>query len=151
MIQYVSNPELLAPLNDVTFILKLPVDPTLLKVSPKAVLNRSERELKWHVPEIPLKGTPGKLRARMPVDSNEDDEELEVVAYVKFSMQGATTLSGVCLRPASEVHLILVKTVTMKAGLLISVFLQRISEELLVLTAFALFILLKRNSSVSCL
>ncbi|OMP10623.1 hypothetical protein COLO4_04392 [Corchorus olitorius] len=102
MIQYVSNPELLAPLNDVTFILKLPVDPTLLKVLPKAVLNRSERELKWHVPEIPLKGTPGKLRARMHVDSNEDDEELEVVAYVKFSMQGAMTLSGVCLRPASE-------------------------------------------------
>ncbi|XWS28093.1 hypothetical protein CRYUN_Cryun25bG0036200 [Craigia yunnanensis] len=102
MIQYVSNLELLAPLTDVTFVLKLPVDPTLLKVSPKAVLNRSERELKWHVPEIPLKGTPGKLRARMPVDSGEDDEELEVVGYVKFSVQGATSLSGVCLRPASE-------------------------------------------------
>ncbi|XVF34219.1 hypothetical protein REPUB_Repub18cG0040300 [Reevesia pubescens] len=102
MIQYVSNPELLAPLTDVTFVLKLPVDPTLLKVSPKAVLNRSERELKWHVPEIPLKGTPGKLRARMPVDSGDDDEELEVAGYLNFSVQGATSLSGVSLRPASE-------------------------------------------------
>ncbi|XP_021893149.1 uncharacterized protein LOC110811085 [Carica papaya] len=101
MIQYVSNPDLPAPLNDVTFVLKLPVDPTLLKVSPKAVLNRSDRELKWHVPEIPLKGTPGKLRARMPVDSNENDggEEMEFVGYVRFSIQGATTLSGLCLRP----------------------------------------------------
>ncbi|KAL4317980.1 hypothetical protein GQ457_18G005000 [Hibiscus cannabinus] len=102
MIQYVSNPELIAPLTDVTFVLKLPVDPTLLKVSPKAVLNRSERELKWHVPDIPLKGTPGKLRARMPLDSDDIDEELEVVGYVKFSVQGATSLSGVCLKPASE-------------------------------------------------
>lgn len=102
MIQYVSNPELLAPLTDVTFVLKLPVDPTLLKVSPKAVLNRSERELKWHVPEVPLKGTPGKLRVRMPLDSADIDEELEVVGYVKFSVQGATSLSGVCLKPATE-------------------------------------------------
>ncbi|KAL4302864.1 hypothetical protein GQ457_10G006240 [Hibiscus cannabinus] len=102
MIQYASNPELLAPLTDVTFVLKLPVDPTLLKVSPKAVLNRSERELKWHVPEIPLKGTPGKLRARVPLDSGDIDEELEIVGYVKFSVQGATSLSGVCLKPASE-------------------------------------------------
>ncbi|KAE8733120.1 hypothetical protein F3Y22_tig00001644pilonHSYRG00726 [Hibiscus syriacus] len=102
MIQYVSNSELLAPLTDVTFVLKLPADPTLLKVSPKAVLNRSERELKWHIPEIPLKGTPGKLRARMPLDSGDIDEELEIVGYVKFSVQGATSLSGVCLKPASE-------------------------------------------------
>ncbi|GAB4838234.1 hypothetical protein Ancab_027765 [Ancistrocladus abbreviatus] len=104
MIQYVSNPELPAPLNDVTFILKLPVDPTLLKVSPKAVLNRSERELKWHVKEIPLKGSPGRLKARMPVDSSEDDveDEIEVVCYVKFSMQGTKSLSGVSLWPASE-------------------------------------------------
>ncbi|KAK8340385.1 hypothetical protein V6Z12_A08G097500 [Gossypium hirsutum] len=102
MMQYVSNPELLAPLTDVTFVLKLPVDPTLLKVSPKAVLNRSERELKWHVPEVPLKGTPGKLRVRMPLDSADIDEELEVVGYVKFSVQGATSLSGVCLKPATE-------------------------------------------------
>ncbi|KAK9931751.1 hypothetical protein M0R45_019016 [Rubus argutus] len=104
MIQYVSNPELPAPLTDVTFIVKLPVDPTLLKVSPKAVLNRSEKELKWHVPEIPLNGSPGQLRVRMPVDSNEADggEEIEVVAYVKFSWQGTRSLSGVCLRPASE-------------------------------------------------
>ncbi|KAF7838047.1 muniscin carboxy-terminal mu-like domain protein [Senna tora] len=102
MIQYTSNPDLLAPLNDVSFILKLPVDPTLLKVSPKAVLNRAEREVKWHVQEIPLKGTPGRLRARVPVDSVEEDEDIEVVAYVKFSVQGTQSLSGVCLRPASE-------------------------------------------------
>lgn len=103
MIQYVSNPDLPAPLNDVTFILKLPVDPTLLKVSPKAVLNRNERELRWHVDEIPLKGSPARLRARMPVDTNEeDDEEIEVVGYVKFSVQGTRSLSGVFLRPVSE-------------------------------------------------
>lgn len=104
MIQYVSNPELPAPLTDVTFILKLPVDPRLLKVSPKAVLSRSEKELKWHIPDIPLNGSPGRLRARMPVDSNEGDgsEEIEVTAYVKFSWQGNRSLSGVCLRPASE-------------------------------------------------
>ncbi|KAJ1433489.1 Muniscin C-terminal [Sesbania bispinosa] len=102
MIQYASNPDLVAPLNDVTFVLKLPVDPTLLNVSPKAVLNRSEKEIKWHVPEIPLKGSPGRLRARMPVDSSEDDEEIEVVGYVKFSAQATQSLSGVSLRPASE-------------------------------------------------
>ncbi|XP_057545510.1 uncharacterized protein LOC130824491 [Amaranthus tricolor] len=104
MIQYVSNPDLSAPLNDVTFTLKLPVDPTLLNVSPKAVLNRSEKELKWHVQEIPLKGTPGKLRARMPVDINEEDteEEIDVVCYVKFSVKGAKTLSGISLWPAAE-------------------------------------------------
>ncbi|KAM0985952.1 hypothetical protein ACFX13_013408 [Malus domestica] len=104
MIQYVSNPELPAPLTDVTFVLKLPLDPTLLKVSPKAILSRSDKELKWHIPEIPLNGSPGRLRARMPVDSNEGDgsEEIEVVAYVKFSWQGTKSLSGVCLRPASK-------------------------------------------------
>ncbi|KAK9101698.1 hypothetical protein Sjap_018952 [Stephania japonica] len=104
MIQYASNPELPAPLNDVTFVLKLPVDPTLLKVSPKAVLNRSEKELRWHVTEIPLKGPLGKLRARMPVDSDEQDsgEEIEVVGLVQFSVQGTRSLSGVSLRPATE-------------------------------------------------
>ncbi|XAR67782.1 hypothetical protein NMG60_11002681 [Bertholletia excelsa] len=104
MLQYVSNPELPAPLTDVTFVLKLPVDPTLLKVSPKAILNRSERELKWHFEEIPLKGTPGRLRARMPVDSSEEDgkDEMEVGGYVKFSMQGPRSLSGISLLPASE-------------------------------------------------
>ncbi|EXB54750.1 hypothetical protein L484_012850 [Morus notabilis] len=104
MIQYVSNPDLPAPLSDVTFVLKLPVDPSLLKVSPKAVLNRAERELKWHVSEIPLKASPGRLRVRMPVDSSENDggEEMEVVAYVKFSVQGTKSLSGICLRPATE-------------------------------------------------
>ncbi|KAL3746031.1 hypothetical protein ACJRO7_015043 [Eucalyptus globulus] len=104
MIQYASNPELPAPLHDVTFILKLPVDPSLLKVSPKAMLNRSEKELKWFVPEIPLNGAPGKLRVRMPVDTSaeEGDEEIEVVGYVKFSSQHTSSLSGVCLRPASE-------------------------------------------------
>ncbi|XP_065848780.1 uncharacterized protein [Euphorbia lathyris] len=104
MIQYVLSPDLQVPLKDVTFVLKLPHDPSLLKVSPKAVLNRSERELKWHIPEIPLKGSPGRLRARMPVDSREGDgdEDIEVLGYVKFSMQGTTSLSGVCLRPATE-------------------------------------------------
>ncbi|KAF7806627.1 muniscin carboxy-terminal mu-like domain protein [Senna tora] len=102
MIQYASNPDLSAPLDDVTFTLKLPVDPTLLNVSPKAVLNRSEKEVKWHVTEIPQKGTPGRLRVRMPVDSSEDDEEIEVVCYVQFAVQGIQSLSGVSLHPASE-------------------------------------------------
>ncbi|CAL0307022.1 unnamed protein product [Lupinus luteus] len=102
MIQYASNPDLLAPLTDVTFVLKLPVDPTLLKVSPKAALNRHQKEVKWLIPEIPLKGSPGRLRARMPVDSNEDEEEIEVVGYVRFSVQGTRSFSGVTLRPASE-------------------------------------------------
>uniref|UniRef100_A0A803QA22 MHD domain-containing protein n=1 Tax=Cannabis sativa TaxID=3483 RepID=A0A803QA22_CANSA len=102
MIQYVSNPELPVPLNDVTFVLKLPVDPSLLQVSPKAMLNRSEKELKWHIAEIPQKGSPGRLRARMPVDLNDGDEEMDIVVYVKFSIQGKQSLSGVCLRPATE-------------------------------------------------
>lgn len=104
MIQYVSNPDLPAPLNDVTFVLKLPVDPTLLKVSPKAVLNRSEKELKWHVTEIPLKGNPGRLRVRMPVDIGDEDDDIdfEVVCHVKFSGQGSRSLSGISLHPASE-------------------------------------------------
>ncbi|CAN1748268.1 hypothetical protein LINPERHAP1_LOCUS3355 [Linum perenne] len=92
------------PLSNVTFVLKLPVDPTLLTVSPKAALNRSQKELKWVVPEIPLKGSPGKLRARMPVDSieGEGDEDVEAVCYVKFSMEGSKSLSEIRLRPASE-------------------------------------------------
>lgn len=104
MVQYVFNPDLPVPLNNVTIVLKLPVDPSLLKVSPKAVLNRSERELKWHIDEIPLKGSPGRLRARMPVDISDDDDgsDLEIVAYVKFSTQGSRSLSGISLRPASE-------------------------------------------------
>ncbi|CAN1748266.1 hypothetical protein LINPERHAP1_LOCUS3355 [Linum perenne] len=104
MIQYVSNPDLPVPLSNVTFVLKLPVDPTLLTVSPKAALNRSQKELKWVVPEIPLKGSPGKLRARMPVDSieGEGDEDVEAVCYVKFSMEGSKSLSEIRLRPASE-------------------------------------------------
>ncbi|KAI3995063.1 hypothetical protein MKX01_020835 [Papaver californicum] len=104
MIQYVSNPDLPAPLNDVTFVLKLPVDPTLLMVSPKAALNRSAKELSWHIQEVPLKGPPGVLRVRMPVDLNEQDsiEEIEVVGYVKFSVQGTRSLSGVSLRPATD-------------------------------------------------
>lgn len=104
MLQYVANPDIPVPLTNVTFVLKLPVDPTLLKVSPKAVLNRSERELKWHVDEIPLKGHPGKLKARFPIDINEDDDgvELELVGYVKFSSQGTRSLSGISLQPALE-------------------------------------------------
>lgn len=102
MIQYASNPELPAPLSNVKFILKLPVDPTLLKVAPKAVLNRSEKELTWHVPDIPLKGPAGRLRARMPVDQDSSQGEVEVYAFVKFSAQGSLTLSEVCLRPVSD-------------------------------------------------
>lgn len=104
MIQYVSSPDLPAPLKDVTFILKLPADPTLLKVSPKAVLNRSEKELKWHVQGIPLKGSPGRLRVRMPIESSEEDaaDDIEVVCQVKFSIQGSKSLSGVNIWPASE-------------------------------------------------
>nr|XP_009769674.1 PREDICTED: uncharacterized protein LOC104220494 isoform X2 [Nicotiana sylvestris] len=102
MLQYVANPDLPVPLTNITFVLKLPVDPTLLKVTPKAVLNRSERELKWHVDEIPLKGHPGKLRARFPVDINDDDggEELVLFGYVKFS--SPRSLSGISLQPAIE-------------------------------------------------
>ncbi|KAJ4981566.1 hypothetical protein NE237_032403 [Protea cynaroides] len=104
MIQYASNPDLPVPLNDVTFVLKLPVEPTLLNVSPRAVLNRFERELRWHVDEIPLKGPPGRLRARMPVDSDEKNagEEIEVTGLVKFSIQGTRTLSGISLHPVTE-------------------------------------------------
>lgn len=104
MIQYVSNPDLLTPLTNVTFILKLPVDPSLLKVTPKAVLSRSDKELRWHVSEIPLKGAPGKLKARMPVDSSADNEaeDFDVGVYVKFSIEGGTTLSGISILPASD-------------------------------------------------
>ncbi|KAG9143340.1 hypothetical protein Leryth_018615 [Lithospermum erythrorhizon] len=104
MIQYVSNPDLLVPLSNVTIVLKLPVDPTLVKVSPKAILNRSEKELKWQVEEIPLKGNPGRLRVRMPIEIGDDDggEDLEIFCYVKFSAQGSQSLSGISLLPASE-------------------------------------------------
>ncbi|CAN8248394.1 unnamed protein product [Cochlearia groenlandica] len=102
MIQYVSNPELPYPLKNVDFILKLPVDPTLLKVSPNAILNRTDRELKWQIPEIPLSGTPGRLRARMPIDSDNGEEEPDIICYVKFSVQGSTSLSGISLRAAAE-------------------------------------------------
>lgn len=102
MIQYASNPELPAPLSNVKFVLKLPVDPTLLKVSPKAVLNRTEKELTWHIPDIPLKGPAGRLRARMPVDQDSSEGEVEVYALAKFSAQGPMTLSEVCLRSVSD-------------------------------------------------
>ncbi|MQL89590.1 hypothetical protein Taro_022184 [Colocasia esculenta] len=103
MIQYASNPGLPTPLSNVTFILKLPIDPTLLTVSPKAVLSREERELRWHVPDIPLKGPAGRLRARMPVDQDAGDgSEMEVVGVVKFSGEGLSTLSGVSLKPITE-------------------------------------------------
>ncbi|CAF2331645.1 BnaA10g11470D [Brassica napus] len=102
MIQYVSSPELPQPLKNVDFVLKLPVDPTLLKVSPKAILNRTDRELKWQVSEIPLTGSPGRLRARMPLDSENSEEEPEIICYVKFSVQGSSSLSGITLRAAAE-------------------------------------------------
>ncbi|KAL5223204.1 hypothetical protein ABZP36_027917 [Zizania latifolia] len=102
MIQYTSNPMLPQPLSNVTFIVKLPVDPTLLNVSPKAVLNRAERELRWHIPDIPLKGPAGRLRARMPVDQDSKDGELDVVGMVKFAYEGPFTLSGIKLCPATD-------------------------------------------------
>ena len=103
MIQYASNPGLTSPLTDVTFILKLPVDPTLLTVSPKAVLMREERELRWHVAEIPLKGATGRLRARMPIDQDAGEgSEVEVSGSVQFSSEGLSTLSGVSIKPVSE-------------------------------------------------
>lgn len=102
MIQYASNPELPTPLTNVTFILKLPVDPTLLKVSPKAILNRGEKEIIWNVPDIPLKGPAGRLRARIPLDVDASEGEVEVHGLVKFEGQGAITLSGVYLRPVAE-------------------------------------------------
>ncbi|KFK27297.1 hypothetical protein AALP_AA8G364100 [Arabis alpina] len=102
MIQYVSSPDLPQPLKNVDFILKLPVDPTLLKVSPKAILNRTDRELKWQIPEIPLNGSPGRLRARMPIDSDNGEEEPEIICYVKFSVHGSNSLSGITLRAAAE-------------------------------------------------
>ncbi|XP_078170873.1 muniscin carboxy-terminal mu-like domain protein [Carex rostrata] len=102
MIQYASNPTLPSPLTNVTFAVKLPVDPSLLNVSPKAVLSREERELRWHIPDIPLKGPAGRLRARMPVDQDSSEGELDVVGMVRFSGQSLMTLSGVSIRPASE-------------------------------------------------
>ncbi|PKA48698.1 hypothetical protein AXF42_Ash018515 [Apostasia shenzhenica] len=102
MIQYASNPELPAPLTNITFILKLPVDPTLLKVSPEAVLNRNQKELAWHISDIPLKGSAGRLRARMPVEVDSSEGEVEVSGMVKFSAKGSMTLSEFSLRPASE-------------------------------------------------
>lgn len=104
MIQYVSNPELPASLKDVTFVMRLPVDPSLLKVSPEAVLDREKRELKWHVDEIPVKGSVGRLRARMPVDISEDDDGsgLEISGRVEFAAKGSRPLSGISLKAASE-------------------------------------------------
>jgi len=69
MIQYVANPFFPVPLKDMTCILKLPKDPTLLKVSPKATLNRHSQELRWHIPEIQRQGRPRRLRVQMPISS----------------------------------------------------------------------------------
>lgn len=109
MIQYVANPFLPSPLKDVAFILKLPEDPTLLKVSPKATLNRHSQELRWHIPEIQLHGRPGRLRVQMPVSSATQDstdeashrKELNVKGRIEFSVQGHT-LSGISVCPVSE-------------------------------------------------
>lgn len=109
MIQYVANPFLPAPLKDVAFILKLPEDPTLLKVSPKATLNRHSQELRWHIPEIQLQGRPGRLRVQMPVSSAARDsadqasrkKEPNVKGRIEFSVEGHT-LSGITVCPVSE-------------------------------------------------
>ncbi|RXH71592.1 hypothetical protein DVH24_018947 [Malus domestica] len=97
MIQYVSNPELPAPLTDVTFVLKLPLDLTLLKVSPKAVLSRFDKELKWHILEIPLNGSPGRLRARIPMDSNEgngSEERNKKMKEIDFVLESNLSYIG---------------------------------------------------------
>ena len=73
-----------------------------LRLRLQAVERRGERELRWHVAEITAKGAPGKLRARFPVDYVEGEEEVEVVAFVKFSVQTVGSLSGLSLRPATE-------------------------------------------------
>jgi len=109
MIQYVANPFLSAPLKDVAFILKLPEDPTLLKVSPKATLNRHSQELRWHIPEIQLQGRPGRLRVQMPVSSAARDsadqasrkKEPNVKGRIEFSVEGHT-LSGITVCSVSE-------------------------------------------------
>ncbi|KAJ3693392.1 hypothetical protein LUZ60_008872 [Juncus effusus] len=101
MIQYAANPNLPAPLTNVTFVVKLPIDPSLLNVSPKGVLNREERELSWHVADVAAKGI-GKLRARMPVELDSSEEELKVVGSVRFSGSGLLSLSGLAIRPVSE-------------------------------------------------
>ncbi|XP_031501127.1 uncharacterized protein LOC116264845 [Nymphaea colorata] len=104
MIQYAADPELSEPLKNVTFVVKLPADPTLLKVSPKAILSRSEKELRWSVQEIPLKGPPGCLRAQMPIDYPDEEtakKEIELTGEVKFSVEGRK-LSGISLSSASE-------------------------------------------------
>lgn len=109
MIQYVANPFLPTPLKDVVFIVKLPEDPTLLKVSPKATLNRQSQELRWHVQEIVLQGRPGCLRAQMPVNSETKGptdkaprrKDPEIKGRVEFSVQGHT-LSGITIASVSE-------------------------------------------------
>jgi hypothetical protein len=65
-------------------------------------LNREERELRWHIPDIPLKGPTGRLRARMPVDQDSSEGELDVIGMVRFSGQGLMSLSGVSIKSASE-------------------------------------------------
>lgn len=79
--------------------MELPVYTKLLKVSPKAVSNITEKELKLHVPEIPVKGNLGRLRARMSVDSSAENdlEDTVVVAYVTCSSLGTKSLSEISL------------------------------------------------------
>ncbi|EPS60646.1 hypothetical protein M569_14155, partial [Genlisea aurea] len=104
MIEYVPNPELVAPLRDVTIVLKLPADPTLLQVSPRAVLNRGEREVRWRMEEIAPKSGPARLRARMALETGDDEDgmEVEIYGYVKFSCRTNRAFSGISMRSASQ-------------------------------------------------
>ncbi|KAI5062704.1 hypothetical protein GOP47_0023243 [Adiantum capillus-veneris] len=109
MIQYVANPFLPAPLQDVKFIVSLPYAPSLLKMSPKGLLNRHLKAISWHVQEVPLQGPPGCLRAQMPLDSDLSDADVEgkllpkikVIASIEFSGTGQS-LSGITLLPGTE-------------------------------------------------
>ncbi|XP_024520079.1 uncharacterized protein LOC112342462 isoform X1 [Selaginella moellendorffii] len=107
MIQYVVNPYLPRELKDVTFVLCLPCSPESLKVSPRAALDRSTKELRWQVGEIGLRTPPGRLRAQFPLaasdQSLEDEESLKKLSMkvrVDFSCKGQT-LSGISIRPAT--------------------------------------------------
>ncbi|MCO5578924.1 hypothetical protein L7F22_032774 [Adiantum nelumboides] len=109
MIQYVANPFLPGPLQDVKFVVSLPYAPSLLKMSPKGLLNRHAKAISWHVQEVSLQGPPGCLRAQMPLESDLSDADVErkllpkikLEATIEFSGTGQS-LSGIALLPGTE-------------------------------------------------
>ncbi|MCO5589106.1 hypothetical protein L7F22_043072 [Adiantum nelumboides] len=109
MIQYVANPFLPGPLQDVKFVVSLPYVPSLLKMSPKGLLNRHAKAISWHVQEVSLQGPPGCLRAQMPLESDLSDADVErkllpkikLEATIEFSGTGQS-LSGIALLPGTE-------------------------------------------------